>query len=259
VVNAASRKNNVKLHLSVRRGDSLLGVDGFTATALGPALRRPARSGTTRAPGARMFPSHLLIACPNCEPAVAARTMFFNAEFWSRAFLVAAPVVCVALAILLLKRFVLSPLTTAGVLLGTGLGGFIDGILLHQMLQWHNMLSSLVEPTALITAKYNMIWDGVFHTATWVFTFAGVIALFRAVDRNWRSLAGGMLGGWGLFNAIEGVIDHQLLQLHHVHPGAHELAWDLGFILFGLGLMAAGVLVAPAQRGDAQRPKHAGN
>jgi uncharacterized membrane protein len=32
--------------------------------------------------------------------------------------------------------------TTAGILLGIGLGGFVDGIALHQIFQWHNMLSN---------------------------------------------------------------------------------------------------------------------
>ncbi|MFH9118580.1 DUF2243 domain-containing protein [Streptomyces globisporus] len=27
-----------------------------------------------------------------------------------------------------------------GIILGVGLGGFVDGILLHQLLQWHHML-----------------------------------------------------------------------------------------------------------------------
>jgi uncharacterized membrane protein len=30
---------------------------------------------------------------------------------------------------------------TGGVLLGLGLGGFVDGIVLHQILQWHHMLT----------------------------------------------------------------------------------------------------------------------
>ena len=34
------------------------------------------------------------------------------------------------------------PLISAGTLLGIGLGGFVDGIVLHQMLQVHNMLSA---------------------------------------------------------------------------------------------------------------------
>ncbi|TIP73091.1 MAG: DUF2243 domain-containing protein, partial [Mesorhizobium sp.] len=29
--------------------------------------------------------------------------------------------------------------TSAGILLGLGLGGFFDGIVLHQLLQWHHM------------------------------------------------------------------------------------------------------------------------
>jgi uncharacterized membrane protein len=33
-------------------------------------------------------------------------------------------------------------ITMPGVVLGVGLGGFVDGILLHQVLQWHHMLTS---------------------------------------------------------------------------------------------------------------------
>ena len=31
---------------------------------------------------------------------------------------------------------------SAGILFGLGLGGFFDGIILHQVLRWHHMLSS---------------------------------------------------------------------------------------------------------------------
>src|SRR5687768_12244545 len=57
----------------------------------------------------------------------------------------------------------LAPLLVASLVLGVGLGGFIDGIVLHQLLQWHSMLSSVVPPTDLPAAKYNMMWDGAFH------------------------------------------------------------------------------------------------
>ena len=75
------------------------------------------------------------------------------------------------------------PLICAGLLLGTGLGGFVDGILLHQILQWHNMLSSELPPTNLIDMKVNMVWDGFFHALTWTMTLAGVAMLFRAGRR----------------------------------------------------------------------------
>jgi uncharacterized membrane protein len=72
------------------------------------------------------------------------------------------------------------PLVAAGVCLGAGLGGFLDGILLHQILQWHNMLSSVRPPTDLVSMKVNMLWDGVFHAFTWLATVVGVVLLFRA-------------------------------------------------------------------------------
>jgi uncharacterized membrane protein len=156
-----------------------------------------------------------------------------------------------------LKR---GPLVAAGLVLGVGLGGFFDGILLHQILQWHNMLSSQVPPIDLVSMKYNMVWDGLFHALTWTMCAVGVGLLFRAgrrADVAWsgRTLVGSMFGGWGLFNLVEGVIDHQLLGIHHVHPGEQQLAWDLGFILVGgLGFMLLGYLLASTRHRDVARP-----
>jgi uncharacterized membrane protein len=155
-----------------------------------------------------------------------------------------------------------APLVGAGLLLGIGLGGFVDGILLHQILQWHNMLSSVVPPVDVVAMKYNMVWDGLFHALTWFVTAAGVVQLFRS-GRNpdavwsWRVLAGSMLAGWGLFNFVEGIIDHQLLGLHHVHPGEGQLAWDLGFLASGLVFMAAGWAIARRPERRAKQPREA--
>ena len=57
---------------------------------------------------------------------------------------------------------------------------------------------------------------------------------------------GGLLAGWGGFNVVEGLVDHQLLGIHHVRSGAHEVAWDLGFLALGALLVAGGWLL---QRG----------
>ena len=137
------------------------------------------------------------------------------------------------------------PLIAAGILLGTGLGGFVDGIVLHQILQWHNMLSSLRPPDDLVSMKVNMVWDGLFHAMTWIATAAGLTKLWRAGQRPdvpWSTptFVGSLLLGWGLFNTIEGLLDHQLLGVHHVHPGAGQLAWDLGFLAWGLLMIAGG-------------------
>lgn len=134
---------------------------------------------------------------------------------------------------------------SSGILLGAGLGGFFDGILLHQILQWHNMLSSVRPPTDLVSMKYNMVWDGLFHAATWLLIVFGLFKLWHAGKRPdvpWSTptFVGSLLLGWGIFNAVEGVIDHLVLGIHHVRPGEAELAWDLGFILWGLLMIGAG-------------------
>ena len=57
---------------------------------------------------------------------------------------------------------------------------------------------------------------------------------------------GSMLLGWGLFNLVEGIFDHQVLGLHHVHPGNDQLAWDVGFLAFGATLAMAGITAVVA-------------
>ncbi|MDB5192268.1 MAG: hypothetical protein JWQ96_1831, partial [Segetibacter sp.] len=113
------------------------------------------------------------------------------------------------------------PLTTASIVLGIGLGGFVDGIVLHQILQWHEMLSNKIPNTEYVGKSVNMFWDGIFHAFCLVVVLIGVVLLWRLlsrkdVDRSGRLLAGGLLLGWGIFNIIEGVIDHHLLKLHNV-------------------------------------------
>jgi uncharacterized membrane protein len=147
-----------------------------------------------------------------------------------------------------------TPLVAAGILLGAGLGGFVDGIVLHQILQWHNMLSGQLPPDTLVRAKVNMYWDGLFHAAVWVLTVVGLAMLWGAsgradVPHSGRTLLGGLLLGWGLFNVIEGVIDHELLGLHHVYEYTpNHLPADLGFLAFGVALLLAGAGLVRAGR-----------
>lgn len=145
---------------------------------------------------------------------------------------------------------------SAGVLLGCGLGGFVDGILLHQILQWHSMLSSRLPPTDLVAMKINMFWDGLFHAFTWVMTALGVALLWRAGQRpevpwSTRTFLGALSIGFGAFNLVEGLIDHHLLGIHHVHPGEGQLVWDVAFLLSGVLLLGAGAALVHAGRNDA--------
>lgn len=144
-----------------------------------------------------------------------------------------------------LKR---GPLISAGLLLGIGLGGFLDGIVFHQILQIHNMLSNQIPPDTLVNAKINMTWDGYFHAMVWVVTIIGVYRLFRAAKREdvlWsgKILFGAWLAGWGLFNLVEGIINHHVLQLHHVMEYViNKQTYDLAFLAFGVLLLLIGWL-----------------
>lgn len=147
-------------------------------------------------------------------------------------------------------------LRAPGILLGLGLGGFVDGIVLHQILQWHHMLSSTAQYSALTVEalKVNTAADGFFHAGTWILTALGLALLWRATRARhaWtgRSLSGLILAGWGLFNLVEGVVDHHLLQIHHVRPGENELLFDLGFLAFGAALTIAGLRMYRKHRHD---------
>ncbi|MCT9935236.1 DUF2243 domain-containing protein [Planotetraspora sp. A-T 1434] len=129
---------------------------------------------------------------------------------------------------------------SAGLVLGLGIGGFVDGILLHQLLGWHHMLSGWFPRDERI----NMIGDGLFHAGCLVLVLAGVVLLARTHPGRGRELAGWMIVGWGAFNLAEGLVDHEILGVHHVRHGAHQLAYDLSFLAFGAVLVALGLLVA---------------
>jgi uncharacterized membrane protein len=138
----------------------------------------------------------------------------------------------------------------AGILLGLGLGGFFDGIVLHQLLQWHHIATSAGYAAADLSAlEFNTVLDGLFHAATYGLTIAGLFLLWQASrqqHKEWpaRLLAAHMLMGFGIFNLVEGFVDHQLLGLHHVNetvPRSQWIYWDLGFLLWGALMVAAGV------------------
>lgn len=150
------------------------------------------------------------------------------------------------------------PLLAAGLALGIGMGGFVDGILFHQILQLHNMLSARVPNTDYVGAKVNMVWDGLFHAGVWMVTAIGILLLWRAgrragADMSGRLLAGALLMGWGLFNLVEGSIDHHLLQLHHVYEPLGLSFWDYLFLAWGAAMLAAGWLLCRQQVSPAAR------
>jgi len=134
----------------------------------------------------------------------------------------------------------------AGILLGVGIGGFIDGIVFHQILQLHSMLSAILRQDNIIHLKTSMVWDGFFHAFALVAVIVGLKMLWEAMKvpgGNGKQLIGSMCSGWGIFNLVEGLVDHHLIGIHHVVEQKGESGYDYLFLLFGVILIIIGLMM----------------
>ncbi|WP_045234082.1 DUF2243 domain-containing protein [Deinococcus pimensis] len=135
-----------------------------------------------------------------------------------------------------------------GTLLGVGFGGFFDGIVIHQLLQWHHFTSHREPPVTLAALKDNTFTDGLFHSAMYVVALGGLALLWSGARRSRRlippgALVGLLLLGWGVFNTYDSFVNHWALELHHVREVENPLPYDLGFLLMGFVLLALGVVL----------------
>lgn len=143
------------------------------------------------------------------------------------------------------------PSKAYGILLGLGFGAFVDGIVMHQLLQWHHMVSHVDDypMTTLAGLEVNTLADGIFHVAAWVFAFAGSVATVRAwrqgrLAPSWAYHFGLVLIGLGIFNVLDGLVNHWLLGVHHVRDDlGSPLSWDIGFFVLALVLVLVGWLM----------------
>ncbi len=141
------------------------------------------------------------------------------------------------------------PLSAVAIVLGMGAGGFIDGIVFHQILQWHEMLTNKIPATSMVNKSVNMFWDGIFHAFTLLACLVGLYLFWKLlkrtdINRSGYLMAGGMTGGWGLFNLVEGSINHHLLKLHNVREySMNNNLWNYGFLGFGILLLLLGLLL----------------
>ncbi|SFB50872.1 Uncharacterized membrane protein [Rhizobium sp. NFR07] len=130
-------------------------------------------------------------------------------------------------------------LVWAGIALGFGLGGFFDGILLHQVLQWHHLLSGLED--ARLDLRTLILTDGLFHVLMYIITCCGLWALWRRrSDVNWlvpdRTMVAFAAAGFGLWHIVDSILSHWLLGIHRVRMNVENpLLWDLiWFFAFGV-------------------------
>ncbi|MFZ3578485.1 DUF2243 domain-containing protein [Virgibacillus sp. DJP39] len=130
----------------------------------------------------------------------------------------------------------------ASFILGLGLLGAVDGIVFHQLLQWHHMVD---HPNV----KLEIITDGLFTIVFSILLIWGGIKIFQdarngKLGYSLKTFVGGIFVGGGAFNLVEGIVDHHILQVHRVRPAAENpLIYDLAFLAFGVLLVTIGFLI----------------
>src|SRR4051812_16043947 len=146
--------------------------------------------------------------------------------------------------------------------MGIGFGGFVDGIVFHEILQWHHMLTGQGDfPMSTVRGlEGNTVADGLFHVGTWIVLALGMIVTLDAWRRGrlappWRGPIGLRLVGWGAFAVAGGPGVHQTLGIHHVRDDlGGPLSWDIGFLVFGALLVIVGIALAGSvERGAVER------
>jgi uncharacterized membrane protein len=148
-----------------------------------------------------------------------------------------------------------NPNFAAGIL-GFALGGFIDGILLHQVLQWHHLLS-LVEGEALRDLRVQILADGLFHVLMYLIAIVGLCLLWRARGgitgrgADIRIVASALLG-FGIWQVVDVVGFHWVLGIHRIRVDVRNpLFWDIGWlVMFAVPSLAAGWWLMTKPSGD---------
>ena len=136
------------------------------------------------------------------------------------------------------------------VLVGIGVAGSLDEIVLHQLLRWHHFYDRGSQAAGLIA-------DGIFHLGSTAALGIGLVLLvqrWHTARGPLRQAVAGILLGAGGFNLYDGIIQHKLLGLHQVRAGApNNLPYDLVFISVAAVVLVAGLLLLRTTR-STQRP-----
>jgi uncharacterized membrane protein len=138
-------------------------------------------------------------------------------------------------------------LAWAGAVIGFSLGGFFDGILLHQVLQWHHLFS-LVPGEMWRDIRNQILMDGWFHVLHYAIALVGLWLLWSARAGfaglgSGRGLLGAALLGFSVWQFVDVVLFHWILMIHRIRVDiANPLAYDLGWLAaFGVTTLCAGL------------------
>ena len=144
-----------------------------------------------------------------------------------------------------------------GALIGIGVVGTLDEVVLHQLLDWHHFYdrSTRGAPLDERARTVGLLADGLFHILSTGLLALGLVRLWRQGrprETGWtRRLWGGILVGAGGFNLYDATVQHKLLRLHQVRRDVAELLpYDLAFGGIALAVLLAGLLLLRTTTAD---------
>jgi uncharacterized membrane protein len=142
-------------------------------------------------------------------------------------------------------------------ILGFAFGAFFDGILLHQVLQWHHLLS-LAQGDLYRDIRVQILADGLFHVAAYLLAAGGLVLLWRGVRPADRIVLGWAVLGFAAWQFIDVILVHWAIGLHRVRVDVpNPLLWDIGWlVVVGSLPLIAGLWLIRGQSQDAIRRSH---
>lgn len=132
-----------------------------------------------------------------------------------------------------------------GILLGAGVGGFLTGTVVSQVLRWQFLADGTAEDGRSVTDLHGLaVAASVVQLSIWILAVAGVGLLWYGSDRGdrqlpWRAVAGWALIGWGVVTAVLGLADS-------IVAVDSRRALDGALVVAGLLLVGAGWRLATA-------------
>jgi uncharacterized membrane protein len=139
-------------------------------------------------------------------------------------------------------------------ILGFAFGAFFDGILLHQVLQWHHLLS-LVQGDLYRDIRVQILADGLFHAAAYLLAAGGLVLLWRGARPPDRIVLGWAVLGFASWQFADVMLVHWAMGLHRVRIDVpNPLVWDVGWlVVLGTLPLTAGFRLLRGQTRNANR------
>jgi uncharacterized membrane protein len=145
-------------------------------------------------------------------------------------------------------------------ILGFAFGAFFDGILLHQILQWHHLLS-LVQGDLYRDIRVQILADGLFHAAAYLLAAGGLVLLWRGGQARPadRIVLGWTVLGFAAWQFADVTLAHWAIGLHRVRVDVPDpLVWDIGWlVVLGALPLIAGLwlLRGPSRNTNRRSPR----